>query len=60
MEIKQDPWAEHHKPQKFERTDRSGRWSPIHEPTEEAWWIPIAGGIVFCIIIVLMMVWGAT
>ena len=29
----------------FERTDRSGRWSPIHEPTQEAWWVAVLGGV---------------
>lgn len=58
--MKIDPWAEDHAPCRFERFDRSGRWSPIHEPTEEAWWIPITGAAVFACIVVFMLVWGAT
>lgn len=28
---KYEPWAESHKPQNFERIDRSGRWIPIED-----------------------------
>ncbi len=38
---------------KFERTDRSGRYSQIHEPTQEAWWVPLFGGMVAGALMVL-------
>lgn len=31
MNIEHDPWNESHAPQKFHRTDPTGRWSPVHE-----------------------------
>lgn len=55
-----EPWAEHHKPQRFERTDRSGRWSPIEEPENDAWWAPLLGMVAFAAILAATLVWGTT
>lgn len=44
--MKHDPWNDSHAPKNFERTDKSGRWSPIEDDYfEEPEWLPIVGGI---------------
>jgi len=43
---------------RFERTDRSGRWSPIHEPTAEAWWVAVLGGVLAGIVFATLLFWG--
>ena len=46
MKINYEPWGESHAPQRFERTDKSGRWSPIQDNVpDEPRWFAIAGGI---------------
>lgn len=35
MNIDYDPWGKSHAPQRFHRTDPSGRWSPICEYGKE-------------------------
>lgn len=51
--IEHDPWADAHAPQKFERTDRSGRWSPIHEEDEipDPIWVALLGGAMLALLI---------
>ncbi len=41
-----DPWAESHKPQKFPRTDPSGRWSPISEDGQRPLMVDFIGLVV--------------
>lgn len=45
--IKYDPYADSHAPKRFERTDQTGRWSPIEEEYsyEESDALAIIGGI---------------
>ena len=43
---------------RFERTDPTGRWSPIHEPTNEAWWVPIVGGLLMSCVLAIMAWWA--
>jgi len=59
MKIDYDPWAESHAPQHFERTDNSGRWSPIQdEVPDEPFWVAIVGGIVAGWFFVWLFFWG--
>ena len=54
--MKYDPWHDSHAPKNFERTDPTGRWSPI-EPFMEARriaWLPWAGGAVMGIVFAVM------
>jgi len=49
-----DPWGESHAPKKFERTDRSGRYSPIEVREEKDWpiWTLYAVAAVFILLFV--------
>jgi len=62
--INYEPWAESHAPKRFERTDKSGRWSPLYEkpsvpdPEYMLWIGGFAFGGGFAILVVLMLCWG--
>jgi len=44
---------------RFERTDRSGRYSPIHEPqVAEPWWYAVLGGAALGALLALGLYWG--
>lgn len=43
--MKHDPWNETQAPQKFERTDKTGRWSPIMEDAPDPEWLQWVGGV---------------
>jgi len=59
MNIDYEPWGESHAPQRFERTDKSGRWSPIQdEVPDEPFWFAIAGGITAGVFFAFMLFWG--
>jgi len=56
MSIDYDPWGESHAPKRFERTDLSGRWSPIREECEPAgipWVGWFAAGLFFGLMLCL-------
>jgi len=59
MTINYEPWAESHAPQRFERTDPTGRWSPVQdEITDEPFWLAIVGGVAAGIFFAAMLFWG--
>jgi len=53
--INYDPWGESHAPKRFERTDPTGRWSPIHEGQNEPSWVAVLGGIAAGVFFALMV-----
>lgn len=58
MKINYDPWDESHAPKSFERYDKTGRWSPIHDEPEPAWvqWVGgVAAGVVLAVMLFLMV-----
>jgi len=69
--INYDPWGESHAPKRFERTDPTGRWSPLYEkpsvpdpwhdksfPVYMLWIGGMAFGSGFAILMVLMLYWA--
>lgn len=71
MTIDYEPWGESHAPKRFERTDKSGRWSPLYEkpsipdqwhdksfPEYMMWMGGLAFGGGFAILLSLMFCWG--
>lgn len=55
--IDYDPWDESHSPKFFQRTDPTGRWSPIQEEREPAW-APWVGGFVAGLLFGVMLFLG--
>ena len=64
MTINYEPWGESHEPKRFERTDKSGRWSPLYEkpsvtdPVYMLWIGRLEFGGAFSILMVLMLYWA--
>lgn len=56
-----EPWADEHAPQKFDRYDKTGRWSPLHTKEEPAtpWGLAMLGGAGF-IFVVTFLWWALT
>ena len=59
MKDEHDPWHDSHKPVRYQRTDVTGRHSPlfVEEPTEPDW-LPFWGGIVMGILGAVFIFWG--
>ena len=61
--IDYDPWGESHEPKNFERTDPTGRWSPLYEkpsvtdPEYMLWIGGLAFGGAFAVLMALMLYW---
>lgn len=52
-----EPWDESHAPRKFDRTDRTGRWSPLQERQTEndPAWMMLLGGVVFGVLFAALL-----
>ena len=52
--MKYDPWHDSHAPRNFERTDRSGRYSPIVDPEKDWSYLYLYGAIALLVAVLMI------